>query len=669
MIALATLAIPVTLVSGAASAQTGAGTSAFELGVVTVTASRPDHGTLSEDQVASIVTRKEMQQFNRDNVGDALNLLSGVSLSSTDRRNEKLISVRGFDSRQVPLFIDGIPVYVPYDGNLDMNRFSTADLAAIQVAKGFSSVSYGPNAIGGAINLVSRKPRVGFEGDALVGFASGSERQVQANVGTNQGQWYLQAGASSLKSDSFPLSSDFKPTTREDGGARDNSYRKDDKLSLKLGLTPNTRDEYTLSYYRQDGEKGQPPSVDPAATTRYWRWPYWNKESLYFISRTALGSAEVLKFKLYKDSYDNETDSYTDKTYSTLKTSGSGSVATGRSIYNDRTSGGSAELESTRLSGHTLRFVTHYKSDEHREVDAKGSTNARYEDSLVSYAAEDDIEIRPALTLSLGLAQHQLRPQSLFNVSRSYAYALPGSKTANNAQAGLFYDYTAAARFYVTVAKKSRLPTLKDRYSQALGNYVENPNLQPEESVNYEVGYQGQPWAGARAEAAVFHSDVSDKIQSALLPGNSACTLPKSCQWQNIGKVRASGLELGLRSPLATWLELGGNYTLTELRNISDPATKLTNAPRQKITAHALLRPREKVEVLAFVEYNSSRWDSFTFAAVSGFATMNLKAVVRPSKNLSAEVGVNNAADRNYATADGFPSPGRMWFANARYEF
>ncbi|MGZ8220275.1 MAG: TonB-dependent receptor plug domain-containing protein, partial [Methylobacter sp.] len=43
-------------------------------------------------------------------------------------RNERLIYIRGFNSRQVPLFMDGIPVYVPYDGNVDLNRFSTFDI-------------------------------------------------------------------------------------------------------------------------------------------------------------------------------------------------------------------------------------------------------------------------------------------------------------------------------------------------------------------------------------------------------------------------------------------------------------------------------------------------------------------------------------------------------------
>lgn len=653
--------------SSLACAQDSAGAAPFALGTVVVTGARAQIGELGENQVASVVTRKDMQQFNRDNVADALNLLSGVTISNTDRRNEKLISVRGFDSRQVPLFIDGIPVYVPYDGNVDMNRFTTADLAAIQVAKGFSSVAYGPNALGGAINLISRKPKAQFEGDAKIGFATGNERQTQVNVGSNQGSWYLQAGASYLESDNFPLSSDFTPTRTEDGGARNNSYRKDDKLSFKVGLTPNASDEYALSYYKQDGEKGQPPSTDPAVVTRYWKWPYWNKESLYFISKTALGGLETLKVRLYHDRYDNETDTYTNSSYTTLKTSGSGSVSTGRSIYNDKTKGGSIELDSTRFKGHSLLFITHYKADEHKETDAKGSTNAVFKDTLVSYAAEDNIQLDPALTLSLGVGQHHLRPDTVFSAATTYQ--LPGTTKANNAQIGLFYDMTAATSLYATVAKKTRLPTLKDRYTQALGTYVENPSLQPEESLNYEIGYKGQPWAGARAEAAIYYSDIKDKIQSALLGNNTNCTLPKSCQWQNIGKVRASGIELGLRSPVNSWIELGGNYTLTELRNISNPSTKLTNVPRQKLTAYALARPSDAFDLIAFAEHNSSRWDSVTFAEVPGFTTMNLKAVYHAAKNISAEVGVTNLADKNYSMADGFPSPGRMWFASANYQF
>ena len=628
----------------------------FELGTISVIGKRLVDG-VGDDQVASVVSREDMRRFNRDNIGDALNLLSGVTLS-TNARNEKTIAVRGFDSRQVPLFIDGIPVYVPYDGYVDFNRFTTADLAAIQVAKGFSSVSYGPNALGGAINLVSRKPTERLEGDVSVGFGSGGEWQTAANVGTNQGLWYLQAGASYLEGDTFPLPSDFEPTPTERGGDRDNADRQDSKFSLKLGLTPNDTDEYALSYYRQDGEKGQPPSTVPVSV-RYWRWPFWDKESIYFVSRTALGQLETLRLRLYHDRYDNEVTSYTDNTYSVLKTSGQGGVGTGRSIYHDRTNGAAIELESTRLDRHTLKLVSHYKADKHQEHDATGFTNTRFDDALVSFAIEDNILIGQRWTLSLGAARHELRPDKVFSVGNPYT--LPDEQHANDAQAGLFFDPSEHHRLYATIAKKTRLPTLKDRYSQRLGTFIENPALSREQSVNYEIGYQGDPWAGARAEAALFYSDIEDKIQSV------ANVVGSRSQMQNVGEVRAAGIELGLHGEVTQWLELGGNYTYTDLDNRSSRA-KLTDIPEHKATAYAQLSPLPVVDVIVFAEHNSSRYASDTIE-LSGFTTFNLKAAWRVVEDVALETGFNNITDKNYQLADGFPSPGRTWFVKASYEF
>lgn len=632
------------------------GAAPFVLGTVTVVGQREQAGQM-EQQVASQVSRAEMRRFNRDNVGDALNLLSGVSLS-TNSRNEKTVALRGFDARQVPLYIDGIPVYVPYDGYVDFNRFTTADLAAIQVAKGYSSVAYGANTLGGAINLISRKPSAPMEGDVSVGFGSGSERQVSANVGTNQGLWYLQAGVSYIDSDGFPMSSDFRPTATEDGGMRNNAYRKDHKLSFKVGYTPAGGDEYAFSYYKQHGEKGQPPSTNPAGA-RYWQWPYWNKESVYFVSQTRLGQQERLKLRLYHDSYDNEITSFTNGSYSTIKTSGQGSVSGGRSIYNDRTNGGAVELESFRLAAHSLRFVASYKADEHQELDARGVRNTWYKDALWTLGAEDSIALNAATELSLGASRNALRPDTVYSAGN--AYTLPGNQSATDLQAGLFHKTGLDSRVYATVARKSRLPTLKDRYSQRLGTYIENPALRAEEARNYELGYQGNV-QGASLEAALFYSDVKDKIQSvANVSGVRA-------QMQNVGRAHISGVELGLRGRAGAWLEVGGNYTYTDMKNVSDRATRLTDVPRHKLTAHAVLHAARQVDVVAIAEANSGRWVSNTLE-LGGFATLNLKAVYRPLPALTLEAGVANLGDRNFALADGFPGAGRTWLANAQYQF
>lgn len=635
----------------------------FVLGTVTVIGQREQAGQMEQQagtQLGTQISRAEMRRFNRDNVGDALNLLSGVSLS-TNARNEKTVAIRGFDSRQVPLYIDGIPVYVPYDGYVDFNRFTTSDLAAIQVAKGYSSVAYGANTLGGAINLVSRKPSAPLEGDTSIGFGSGSERQLSANVGTNQGLWYLQAGVSYIDSDGFPLSSDFRPTATEDGGMRNNAYRKDHKLSFKVGYTPDgaqAGDEYALSYYKQHGEKGQPPSTHPAGA-RYWQWPYWNKESVYVVSQTRLGAAERLKVRMYHDSYDNEITSYTNGSYTTVKTSGQGSVSGGRSIYNDRTNGGAVELESFRLAAHSLRFVASYKADEHQELDAKGVRTTWYKDALWTLGAEDSIAIDAATELSLGVSRNALRPDTVYSAGN--VYTLPANQSATDLQAGLFRKIGLDARVYATVARKSRLPTLKDRYSQRLGTYIENPALRAEEAMNYELGYQANALS-AKVEAALFYSDVKDKIQSvANVAGVRA-------QMRNAGRAHISGVELGLRGSAGAWLDWGGNYTYTDMQNVSDRATRLTDVPRHKLTAHAVLHAARQVDLVAIAEANSGRWVSNTLE-LGGFATGNLKAVYRPMPALTLEAGVSNAADRNYALADGFPGAGRTWLANAQYQF
>ena len=88
-------------------------------------------------------------------------------------RNEEQVKVRGFDSRQVPVYFDGVPIYVPYDGNLDLARILTNNLGAVEVSKGYSSLLQGPNQMGGAINITTQKPTKPLE--ASLGYRQGME--------------------------------------------------------------------------------------------------------------------------------------------------------------------------------------------------------------------------------------------------------------------------------------------------------------------------------------------------------------------------------------------------------------------------------------------------------------------------------------------------------------
>jgi len=643
-----------TLLASAAQADV----TVYELGTITITVNPGQAGVLGANQASSAITAAEMEKFNRNTVAGALDLLPGITATNVGSRNEQAVNVRGFDMRQTPLFVDGIPLQVPYDGYVDFSRFTTADLAAIQVSKGFSSAFYGPNTLGGAINLVSRKPVNALEGDLRLGFAEENTYSAALNVGSSQDNWYVQGGASLMDSDGFRMSADFEPTGSENGGRRNNAQRRDVKTSVKFGLTPNETDEYAISYFAQRGSKGNPPSTNPERA-RYWKWPEWDVDNLHLITRTSVTPTETVKLRLYRDGYQNEVNSYTDATYTVLKTSGSGSVgATGRSRYDDQISGGSVEIESTRLAKQKWSLSLHQKKDTHKADDGV-DRDEHFEDTTRSVGLDGEFQLAPGLTASLGAAFNSLHPDEVYKASDPVP--LPDDQSARNAQAGVFWDFRPDNRAYATIATKTRFPTLKDRYSLRLGSAIPNPDLRTEKARHYEIGYQGTVSDGVKLEAAVFQSDIDNLIQRVNNVSDD------KYQMQNVGEVRATGLEMAVRAQLNPQWETGGQLTLMHRKNRHSDA-KLTGVPKRKLAADLTYRPAAQWETQLALNHEGGRWDSDT-VELSGFTTADAKVAFKPTPQIILEAGVSNLTDEYYELDEGFASPGRMWFTQASYTF
>jgi iron complex outermembrane receptor protein len=243
-----------------AAAQSAA-ESTFVLGTLEVIGKREAVATAPTTDTVDLAT---LAARHRDDLSEALDLIPGISVQNTGQRRERLISLRGFTSRQVPLFIDGVPVYVPYDGNVDLARFGVDYVSEIVVGKGLASLLYGPNILGGAINVVSRKPTQPFEAFARIASEAddrfnSSDQRVSASLGGTSGQWYGTVTASYSDSDGYRLPDDFAPVAAENGGDRENATSHDSVISAKIGFAPNDDNEFALTYYRQDGEKRDPP--------------------------------------------------------------------------------------------------------------------------------------------------------------------------------------------------------------------------------------------------------------------------------------------------------------------------------------------------------------------------------------------------------------------------
>lgn len=626
---------------------------AFELGTVTVSATR--EGAEAKGAEA-VLGQQDMAREQADTVSDAVRMLPGVSLTRSGARNEEMIYLRGFDSRQVPVYVDGIPLYVPYDGYVDFSRFTTFDLAEIRVAKSDASLLYGPNTLGGAINLVTRKPRKPFEGDLRVGLGAGQMRKAAINLGGNQGLWYYQVGASYLDAETFPLPKGFrdsKADPTDTGNYRAHADRTDKRLSFKLGLTPNASDEYAVGYVLQEGQKGQPVYTGTStqrSAVRYWRWPYWDKDSLYFLSSTRIGDNNLLKTRVYHDTYKNGLDIYSDRSYTEHDPTSS---------YKDTSKGASVEWSNFSLDGHELSFAAHYKVDEHNDE------GKFYRDVTTSLVAQDQISLGERWQLNLGLS-HEKR-----DAKRVY-YWPKGSTNATNALARLSYTLNGRGdELYGVLSRKTRFPTIKDRYSARMGRALPNPDLKPETANHFELGVQGQPWAGAQGQAALFYSRVNDQIQTAIV-SSDACGGSTCEQAQNVGRTRNLGLELSLQQRLGAQWQLSTNYTYLQRTNLSDRSITLTETPRHRLFATMHWTPSADWELRATLEAEQGRrvnFDGGTYRKLGGFAVMGLSASYKPTKNMALEFGVSNLGDKWYEFADGHPMPGRAWYVHGSYRF
>lgn len=628
---------------------TKVGKRVFKLGEVVINGKK-DHGS-------SVISSEQVEVFNRLDVSHALNLLPGVSLASVGARNESVVFIRGFDLRQVPVFIDGIPVYVPYDGYVDLARFTTFDIAQINVEKGFSSVTYGANTLGGVINLISRRPLNKFEIDARAGLLSGDGHRLNVNAGTRLGKFYLQGSASQLKQKWFPLSKDFLPKANEEHDRRDNSFREDNKYTVKLGFTPTATDEYAISYVKQQGEKGNPPYVgnDELQRARFWQWPYWDKESLYFISNTAINENSFIKTRFFYDRFKNRLDAFDDNTYTTQNRPSSF-----QSFYKDDTYGTSLEYDNRLSKQHYLKASAQFKNDRHKENNL-GEPERTFKDYTASLGVEDAYRLNEKLVLMPGVSlnlRNSLEAQN-YDSSTGEITDLPANKNyALNAQIGAIYQLNTWSKFNVSVARKSRFATIKDRYSYRMGAAIPNPDLKAERAMHYEMGYSARYTTNLQLEASAFYSRITDVIQQV----NNV--LPNTYQLQNTGKAAFYGGELALNYAILKDWQAGAQYSYIHRSNLSDENLKFIDVPNHKVMIFSSYEYKKIASLMVNWEYNASRYSTSYGVKAGAFAIAGLSARVKVYQGIAVESGINNVFDKNYAVSEGFPEPGRNYFIN-----
>lgn len=585
----------------------------YELGEVVVSG---DRETFETPTTIAEVTGAEIENQNAENLGEAIQIVSGVYFRQGRAKQESYATVRGFEQDKVLILLDGIPIYQPYEGLVNLDDIPIQNIAKIKVVKGLSSPLYGPNAMGGVINIITKKGKESPLAEFEYKISEYNTHHITASHGWRTGNFSYFLGVSHKKSDGFKLAEDFTlpedilagmaqapspvPHTpiKPDSGVRDNSDYNRNSVTFtgSWDITPDNTLGLSLAYY--DNEYGITPTAIYRETRRsggtaywyprYWQFEGWKRTTVGLTDENRLSDTLRVRARVFFDDYKSVLNAYDDDTYSTqIRTAGAPSFD---SEYDDYNAGFSLYAFYNRLEYHDIRLGASHKQDVHKSTYAFSDSPAEYEKLVAgttSAAFEDIIALNDSLMLTLGASY------DIFNQDERDQAS--GSETGDrigtfNPQAGITYSPSPYLELYASAGKKTRFPTMRNLYADGVIGPLGNPDLDEERTYAYELGSKWRVNTVVNLEGALFYNDVRDLILFDNQIG----------RFEQYDKAEIYGAEVNLSAKLSSGVSGRIGYTCLVARNDDSVVTVETEyLPNDLVYTPDKIpyRPRHKIDI------------------------------------------------------------------------
>jgi len=595
------------------------------------------------------IDQEEIERRGNQTTAGLLEDEPAINLTRNSR-GERLFSLRGFNQRQVLVLIDGVPAVQPYDGLLNLDMLPAWSLERVTIVKSPGSTCYGPNGLGGAVNIVTRRPGRGPLLGGRLAAGRGGVLQLQARHALQAGPLGYTVYGGLLGRDALALSGDFAPTANEDGGWRQNSDRRLYQAGLGVDWEVQPRQHLRGGVLYLDGAFGVPPSTRDERP-RFWRFTDWRTIKVWLGHHGRAGTLETDEV-VYGLLLDNLLDSYDDATYSSQE---------GRrafhSRYHDGSAGGRLRLQHTWEVGAAgmarLGLWLGAQHDRHAEDDGSGATLPVRTRTLLTAAPRLELFPLPQWSLGGGL---------------QLDYEFPGGNNQSQALVGpfVFLGWRPGPRLYLqaSISRHGRFPSLRERFSAALGRQVPNPALAAERAWHFDLDIRWQPWRQLQLRAGLFAAEVDNLIEAAVLGSGLE-------QLQNLGQARLRGLDLEVQARLRRWLAVRLGYARLDARALDRPGQeRLEYRPDHKLLLAARIAPCSWAEARLRVLYVGEQWyqDRFSrqWGRLPGRVTVAARLRLRLFSGVTTWIEGRNLFDADYQSEYGYPEAG--WYLGAGLE-
>jgi vitamin B12 transporter len=584
---------------------------ATDLDEVVVTATRTAQTQDETLAAVTVITREDIERLQPSSLQDLLRGQPGLTISNNGGAGkESSVFLRGTEADHVLVLIDGIRIGSVTAGKAALQDIPVDQIERIEIVRGPFSSLYGADALGGVIQIFTRRPHKAFDPNFSV-------------AGGSYGTWRGSAGVSGRSETSDERSGWYSAQA---------AYEHTDGIDAHRGDADTDPD----GYYNR--------SLSLAAGHRFSR--AWDVEG------------RVLRAEGHND-YDGSFQNQSDVI----------EQAIGARVRYAPTNGTTLTLNLGRSDDRSDNFLDSTPAGTFDSRRDSGSLQGDFGigSGLLSVGYDwrrDEVDSTTAYLDSTGEVVTRRYNRAMFGQwqGRFDAHSLQlslrrdddsqfGGKTTGSALWG--WDFTDALRLTASYGTAYKAPSFNELYFPFFGN----PDLKPEESRSFELGLRGQHgWGNWTLNA--FDTKADQLIAT-------FCTPDWICFPVNVDSARIRGTEATIETTIAGWAVRG---TATWLDPRDDGSDKLLRRRTRTSGRVDVDRRFGAFSVGATVDGNGYRYeDAANLQRLGGYATTDLRVGYTFAGAWTLQLNANNVFDKRYETAALYNQPGRNYLLSLRY--
>jgi vitamin B12 transporter len=557
----------------------------------------------------TVITEDDVRTYNYSGIEEALRNVPGVEIERSGSLGKTTsIKIRGAGAQQVIVLVDGMRVSSPTLGTTELSDLTLDGIDRIEIVRGPQSTLYGADAIGGVVNIITKKGQGPIQGSLWVEGGSYGTVREQANVQGSYGGFNFNLSGSRYDTAGHFNNDDSALTSFNGRIGYDFPWKGELSVTgryskLDLGLPifstfpatvfdPNQRSQSETYFYSLLYKQ---PILDWwDVSLRYGQW--WNNAG--FQNRPPPG------------------------TFTTIS-----QIDTRRQ---------EAEvLSSFRIGSWNVLTAGYENRIEH------GVNRGLFSERLETHSGylQDEVRILDRLFVTGGLR---------YDANDTF-----GSELTPRVAAALVIKETGT-KLRASWGKGFRTPTINDLFFPGFGN----PNLQPEHSESYDAGFDQKLWQNRiRFGSTFFHNRFENLIQIVFDPV-TFLAMPV-----NVGRAITEGVETYVEVEPLDWLLLWANHTYTSTEDL-DTGRPLRRFAPNRWNAGVTVTPIERLTVFAQAHVVSKQFESPTAGRNPGYYRLDIGGTLRllgrtgKMDRLELTARIDNVTDNRYNEVFGFPSLG-----------